>query len=164
MLELLYPSNETVAAVATGSEIGDPLQRRLYDWWIAACAGRAMPPYSAFDPVALPWVLGPISVVSVLDDGDYRYRVDGTRVVDYFGVEMSGKKLSEHPNPTAQKRIGDSFAFVRAAKAPVSVRRDAVYEKRSIRVVLLLLPFAKDSENVSEIISCLATGADVSSV
>lgn len=160
MTDALYPSNETIVAVASGDEIRVPLQRRLYDWWVGACAGRAMPPYSAFDPVALPWALGHISVVSVLDDGDYRFRVDGTRVVDYFGVELSGKKLSEHPSAVARNKIGESFAFVRAAKTPTKVRRDVATDTRLLRIELLLLPYSKDGAAVTEIMSCLAAGVD----
>lgn len=118
-----------------------------------------MPPYSAFDPIEFPWALGYLSIVSVLKDGDYRYRIDGTHVVAYFGIEMGGKLLSDYPFPHRKQRIIESFAMVRKAKAPVKIVRNTFIEGKSLRMHLLLLPFSEDDNDVSEIMSCLAYGA-----
>jgi hypothetical protein len=120
-----------------------------------------MPQYAAFDPIEFPWALGFLSVVSILQDGNYRYRIDGTRVVEFFGVEMGGKLLSDYPFPQRKQRIKESFELVRNAKAPVKIERNVFVEEKSLRMHLLLLPFSNDGKDVSEIMSCLAYGADL---
>lgn len=113
-----------------------------------------MPPFSSFDPVEHREALGYLSVVSVLDDGEYHYRLDGTNVVAYFGVEMTRKNLSDYPFPERRARIRRSFEAVKAAKSPVHISRNIYLENKPLNIQLLLLPFSVDGERVTEIMSC----------
>jgi hypothetical protein len=117
-----------------------------------------MPPYAAFDPVEFRWALGHLSVATELPDGDYLYRVDGTAVVEYFGVEMTGKRLSAYPGDARRRRIRDSFDLVRAARKPVYVRRNTMVDGFVLHMHILLLPFGAPGAAVAEIMSCLAHG------
>lgn len=56
-------------------------------------SGRAL--LDRFDPpLDVPWLLDCIIWVEVLSDGDFLYRVVGTKVREGIGQEVSGKRLS----------------------------------------------------------------------
>lgn len=157
-------TGESAFVVTSAQDIHSPRSRRLFDWWNTTRLHRAMPPYSAFDPVEHRGALGYLSVVSALDDGDYFYRIDGTEVVAYFGVEMSRRKLSDYPFPERRARIAGSFDAVKNARAPIYVQRNIHIENKPLNIRLLLLPFSDDAERVTEIMSCFADGKDTANL
>src|SRR3546814_14193961 len=48
--------------------IGDPLLRRLGDYWLSLRAGRPMPSRRDIDPAAMPWALPYVHLVACLTD------------------------------------------------------------------------------------------------
>src|SRR3546814_4754311 len=48
--------------------IGDPLLRRLGDYWLSLRAGRPMPSRRDIDPAAMPWALPYVYLVDCLTD------------------------------------------------------------------------------------------------
>src|SRR3546814_19869806 len=69
--------------------IGDPLLRRLGDYWLSLRAGRPMPSRRDIDPAAMPWALPYVYLVDCLTDAGpgadggrwrYRYRVAGEAI------------------------------------------------------------------------------------
>jgi hypothetical protein len=72
--------------------------RFLLDYWQAECGEARLPPVAAVDPVRLAPALGRILVVEPVDQGaDFRYRLFGSLIASFAGVEMTGKLLSAHP-------------------------------------------------------------------
>ncbi|MFM7345018.1 MAG: PAS domain-containing protein [Tagaea sp.] len=147
--------------VESANDIASARNRRLFAWWREARGEGELPRFRQFDPVENSCALGHVSVATLLPDGDFRYRVDGSHVVEYFGVEMTGKRLSEYPYPARRAAIQASFETVRAARKPVKIKRDRIVDGRSIRIHLLLLPFADGGPAVTDIMSCLAHGPEI---
>jgi hypothetical protein len=84
-----------------GSEIdpatlANPTLAFLKSYWEGKRNGRAMPSRADIDPIEMREHLGWIILADVLADyEDFRFRLVGTRVTDYFGRDITGKTLSE---------------------------------------------------------------------
>jgi hypothetical protein len=73
-----------------------PEHRQLYDYWIAASAGRRMPDRRDINPVHIPRLLPFLSLVEIGGDtGRYRIRLAGTRLRDIYDCETTGLYLDE---------------------------------------------------------------------
>jgi hypothetical protein len=84
-----------------GSEV-DPTHLRhptlafLRAYWDSKRRGRAMPARADIDPAEMKEHLGWIILADVLPDlADFRYRLIGTRVTQYFRRDVTGKTLTE---------------------------------------------------------------------
>jgi len=73
-----------------------PMVRAIVDYWLRIGPADALPGRQHFDPVDI-WKLIPnVWIVDVFGDPPrFRYRVAGTRVVDYLGREPTGKTMDE---------------------------------------------------------------------
>jgi hypothetical protein len=81
-----------------GAEQLSPRQLRfLFDYWEELRADRAMPLVAEIDPLAMKPALGYIMLVDPEADGDFRYRLYGSRIAAISGFDLTGKRLSEHP-------------------------------------------------------------------
>lgn len=68
----------------------------LRDYWIAKRRGRTMPARADIRPSELKEHLGWVIMVDVLPDArDFRYRLIGTLVTEYFLAESTGKTVTE---------------------------------------------------------------------
>lgn len=84
----------------TPDHIDPPQLRFLADYWDACSQGGALPLSSRIDPLDLVPVLGFVMLLEPVADGaDFRYRVYGTRIVEYSRVEMTGKCVWDIPAP-----------------------------------------------------------------
>jgi hypothetical protein len=100
-----------------------PLQFTL-DHWNRAVDRFGTPTTRMVDPIELVPALGYLLLVDVLDGGiDFNYRLYGSIVSSVSGLDMTGKRLSDHP---ASPHIRDfSLALYRA----VIVRREPVWSQ-----------------------------------
>src|SRR3546814_15192366 len=92
MRSLSTPCRTTESGTVFDADgIGHPGLRRLYDYWSAGRAGRALPPRAIVDPVAMrPW-LGNLSLVEVRHDPlRFRFRLCGSSLVDRTRLDPPG--------------------------------------------------------------------------
>lgn len=119
-----------------------------------------MPPYSAFDPVDVPYALGSLTVVEVLGGPEFRIRLLATNIQGRLASFAPGTNLREFPEPD-RARI-----MVPAHEACVRDRRPTHFDSdvREFNVVrtyrACLWPFMDDQMRVSRIIACRAVLAD----
>lgn len=74
---------------------GDEI-KGLFDYWDAKRGTRGLPLRSDIDPIDMPRpVLAHVMIVRVEADGGYRFRLAGTRMLDIFGKDITGKTLDE---------------------------------------------------------------------
>lgn len=70
--------------------------RTLHGWWMAACRPNGLPDRADFDPAAFKLLLPNLIIVAVEPEPfRIRYRLVGTKVVDYTGFEFTGRYLDE---------------------------------------------------------------------
>lgn len=100
----------------------------LLQQWEARRNGRFCPAWADFPVVDLRHWLGSLNLLDVVDEGaDFRFRVYGTRMAEMMGHELTGKLVSELPEPrlveaslhlyrTVLERRAPQFAFHQAPR------------------------------------------------
>jgi hypothetical protein len=99
--------------------ITSPRIHRLYAYWQQQCGGAPFPRRADIAPDEIRDLLPSIMIVDVESNPlRFRYRLVGTRVVEYNGVEFTGRYLGEIGWPEEQD-LFDSYAEVVNARRPV---------------------------------------------
>jgi hypothetical protein len=130
--------------------------RRFYEYWAGKCRDGKLPGRADIDPVDFAWALGYVTLVDRLSDGDFRVRLDASMAADFFGVDLTGKRLSEFTERGLTVLMSKTMLHLVATRAPLRVDRDVEFDHRRWRYESLVLPFAADGENVDMIASVLA--------
>lgn len=102
-----------------------PPLRFLLAHWHRLAADGAPPPARRIDPTALRPAFGYMTVLEPIDGGrDFRYRLHGGALARMIGIDMTGRRLSEHPNHVhAAEFVIALFRAVRRRRRPLfSVR------------------------------------------
>lgn len=138
-------------------QLDDDKLQALYRHWQDLRGDRRVPPYSAFDPVAIPQVLANILVsdVVVTDDGRrrYRYRLCGTEVEENFGCPMGGKFIDELMEGDYRDYISGLYDRVVEGITPVFSQSSYGDFDRSLHTKRLMLPMSSDGETVDIVLS-----------
>lgn len=72
-----------------------PILVALATYWSAKRSSRAMPDRADIDPLDMPrGILPHIGLIDCLPDGDFSYRLVGTELVERFGVNLTGRRIS----------------------------------------------------------------------
>jgi len=133
--------------------ISSPELHRLYDYWLARHHGDLLPGRKDIDPQELRFVLGNLILVDVLRDPlRFRYRLMGSNLTRPAGMELTGKFLDEHPDPTFRRIAIGHYTDVAQTARPCATRYDMVMDNRRRRYDLLLLPLAADGATVDMIL------------
>jgi hypothetical protein len=101
-----------------------PVLAFLKKYWDAKRGARAMPARADIDPADMKEHLGWIMLMDALPDFvDFRYRIIGTRVTQYFIAESTGKTVTEVFAPYGEAAVKGVLAVYRkAAREKVIVR------------------------------------------
>ncbi|MBL8836919.1 MAG: PAS domain-containing protein [Alphaproteobacteria bacterium] len=129
--------------------------KSLLDLWEAKRAGRALPARADFamDDL-LPW-LGHLMLLDVLEGGDdFRFVLYGTALVEIFGFDLTGKRVSE-----AIPQIGPSpleeYRRVCATRAPDYVARRSPADREYVSITKIALPLSSDGRTIDKILGAI---------
>lgn len=79
----------------------------LHDFWSSECGGGVPIPRDLIDPVRLPAKILPrFAIIDILREPvDFRYRLLGTQLTQFFGRDSTGKHFSEidYPQPQGER-------------------------------------------------------------
>ena len=89
----------------------------LFAYWDGKRGSRAMPRRSDIDPVEMRQWLGNLLLIDVTVEGKFVYRLYGTRFVDNFGRDMTGRSVDDLP-PEQQGRVRGDYEAVCATRLP----------------------------------------------
>lgn len=123
-----------------------PLRFLATHWQMIARDGP-LPHLREIDPFKLRPALGYLMVLDPVEDGrDFRYRLYGSILARVSGLEMTGRKASEHPASAyvAEFSIAINRAALRA-RVPIYTTRRPVGAELAMRWHRLALPFVDDS-------------------
>lgn len=137
-------------SISTPADIASSRLRYLYEYWTAACAGRAFPLRSAIAPTELPPDLLPqMFIADVLHDPlDFRFRLAGTQVVENAGLELTGHLLSELPLAGLEPIITEYETTV-ARSEPRYSTHDYTSANGYVRTVeRLILPLSRSGDTL----------------
>ncbi len=126
--------------------------KEMFAYYLSLRDGDSpLPTRASFSPAALPRHLPNIFLVEleIQDSGevDYRYRVFGTGLAILFGVEMTGKLVSEFPGVNRAKRSARILDRVADLKRPVRTAGNFVSRNgMPIFGESIVMPFGEDGE------------------
>jgi hypothetical protein len=129
----------------------------LRDYWESKRASRAMPSRGDIAPAQLKEHLGWVMILEVLPgERDFRYRLIGTLVTQYFSNDATGKTVMEafadSGEPTA-KLINSVFRKVTRDKIVMRTVGGANWLEDGMEAFeAIYLPLSEDGANVSHIL------------
>ena len=145
---------------ATAETVQRPRLRRLLDYWHDKRADRRLPARADLDPMQFTWLLGNISLAEVVPDAApdavpgalrYRFRLVGTRAVERFGYDPTGRWLDDLPEPTYRRHVQAAYDEVVRRRVPLVERLDMLIDNRTHDYEILRLPLGADGETVDMI-------------
>jgi hypothetical protein len=142
---------------ATLNEVESPTLRRFFQYYLDKRGDRPFPARSDLDPLDFPYALGDITLVDVhYDPLNFSFRLDGSRHVERFGFDLTGRSLDEFPYPEMRKAIFDSYHDIVEHREPRRYFRDLESGGRWFRYETLLLPLSKDGKRIDMIVSAIS--------
>ena len=138
------------------SEVTSPRIHRLHAYWQHQRdkRGGQLPRRGDIAPDQIRDLLPNIMIVDVeRDPMRFRYRLVGTRVVEYNGVEFTGRYLGEIGWPEEQDLV-DGYAFVANSRRPFFGLLAWELVTRAVgRCEFVRLPLSEDGALVSQILA-----------
>ena len=123
--------------------------RRLVAHWLWMRGQRRMPARADFDPLAVRYALGYLSLIEVHRDPlRFYFRLDGTKQVELFGVDCTQRYLDEAMPADHVALATTSFSDVVQRREPRYFRRQIAFHERLIEYEAVILPFSNDGERV----------------
>ena len=120
----------SVVTGAAAMDIVDARLKALYAYWNGKRAGRPFPSRRDIDPLEMGAWLGNLLLIACEPGVRYRYVVYGTKLVEAFGLDLTGRSIDTLP--TSQFRlIAEEYDTVRMSGI-ADVRR---YTARFDRIV-----------------------------
>jgi hypothetical protein len=100
--------------VLTLAEIPSSVIHRLHDYWLSKAGAEGGIPWRRdIDPVEIAEILPHIAIVEAVD-GRWRYRLIGTRIVEFVGRDSTGRYFDElefeRTEPYWQRRYAKVFS------------------------------------------------------
>jgi hypothetical protein len=138
-------------------QLESPILRRFFQYYQEKSGSRPMPARGDLDPCDFAYALGDITLVDVAYDPlRFRFRLDGSRHVDRFGFDLTGRWLDDFPYPEMRQAIFDSYREVVEAAVPRRYYRDLQSEGRWFRYETMILPLSEDGNTVNMLISAIS--------
>jgi hypothetical protein len=128
--------------------------RSLLTYWRTLSGDQPMPRQDKIDPLEMRDALGFLFLLDVLDGGaDFRYRVYGSKIVDRYGVDMTGKLLSAlKVDPIFVDFFFAGYRAVIARQTPLLTHHIHSPYVAVIDTVRLILPLANEQGEVGRIL------------
>jgi hypothetical protein len=146
--------------VESADDLASKRLKRLFAYWDGLRGTRFAPARSDLNPAEMKDQLGWVWLMDVIDGGtDFRFRMGGDRVVQFFGERLSGNTLRAvlPRSPAFFGRFLDLVTETTAARKPVAGGpAQTAYEPRAfLEVEVLLLPLSDDGAAVTGIMGCI---------
>jgi len=127
--------------------------RKLADYWAKLCGDLLFPPRHALDPADIKVLLPHIVLIEVyLDPLRIRYRLAGTKFVEAFGIETSGRWLHEvYDDQYELDQTLGNFQRLLDTRAPVYGRTENTFLPiGSSEFVWAIFPLSDDGVTVTQ--------------
>lgn len=121
--------------------------RRLHDllaYWERLRPADGLPRLSDIDPVAMGDSVGYVMLLEAVPEGDFRYRLYGSRIAERSGFDMTGKRTSEilPSNPAIPLFFGAVYRAASVRRVPVHTRHVPPSQIQVVDWRRLILPLA----------------------
>lgn len=126
-----------------------PLLQDLHDYWTARVSRQHLPSRRQLDPIDIPHLLSSVALVDVEQSPRrFRYRLVGTRLVEWFRRDFTGRYLGETGNlGQDEDLLRRCYSSVVESRAPlVDVNCTPHPDRPYLRYERLILPL-EDHDN-----------------
>ena len=138
--------------------IQSPLLRRFHDYWAEKRGSRRFPSRADIDPIEFSFALGHVSLIDVLYEPlRFRYRLVASHITDHLGYEMTGRFVSEVPEPRMRTYTVIRYTNAVMAGAAVHEAGDVLADGRYWRHETLFLPLSADDVIINMLAVCRVT-------
>jgi len=140
-------------------ELDDDRLRRLYAYWLEKSDGRQFPAKAEIDPVEFAYALGYVTLVDVeLAPRRYRFRLDGSRLVELSGTDYTGRYLDELPGAEYIAFIKETYDRVVDGGAPFCYRKAGLLDQQHFSEETLILPLGDHPPTVDRLMVAVIPG------
>jgi hypothetical protein len=137
----------------------DDRLRRLFAYWMEKRSGRLFPSRAEVDPVDFRYVLGYVTLVEVESNPPrYRFRLDGSILVDLSGTDYTGRYLDELPGAEYVTFIKDSYDRVVESGKPYCYRKRGLFDQQYFSEETLILPLGSRPPTVEMLMVAVIPG------
>ena len=135
-----------------GRDLPGRILPRLLRQWQELRGAAEMPRATAIDPVAFSYALGHLLLLETLAGGaDFRYRVYGTVLVERYGKDLTGTRVSDHPGRFRDLFLA-GYRAVHEAHIPLFVEFVPPPAVSIGSLSRLILPFADEHGAVTRLL------------
>jgi hypothetical protein len=139
------------------SALGSQVLVDVYSYWSEKRGDRPYLLWPEVDPVEMPRrALPHLIVAEKLPDGDFFYRLTGTRVDDLIGVVTQGKRLSQLPLDRCEELRGDFQSVIENAEPQVFRFPISTAANRYRETTRVVLPVASTAGRVDMILGAVS--------
>jgi hypothetical protein len=134
----------------------DPIVARIFAYWQSKRRGDAVPRRADIDPTELRGLVNHVMLYDVVEPGRlFRIRLVGQAIVDFVGVNNTGKWVHETLPPGASERMVEILTSVVVNRAPRCRAGFAYWHlaKAYRHYEACFLPLLGDGESVDKILS-----------
>lgn len=144
----------TLVPLDDPAEIGDARLRGLFEYWRGKCHGRTMPARRDIDPIEMKRWLGNLMLVEYPEDPtQYRVRLDGTNIVQFYGASREGKGIEAMTSEEERRVVLPQYMLVLERKQPAYYESEFETSEGILTFQRkLLLPLSDDGERVNMIL------------
>lgn len=135
--------------------LDDARQRRFHRHWIEKRGGSALPSPDDFDPLDISWALGWVSILDI-EGETFRWRLDGSRLAEFFRVDMTGLTLEDYPDAAAIPAMRETLRAASEARAPAYAKRRYIDTRGAWAYRTLILPAGRDRATPDTLYQILA--------
>ena len=111
------PTMSAGSSDALGQDIAHPRLKSLYSYWRDRRGDHPFPSRRDIDPIEMKEWLGNLLLIACEPGPRYRYLVYGTRFVEAFGADLTGRSIDELP-AEPQRLLTEEYDTVRMSGIP----------------------------------------------
>jgi hypothetical protein len=133
-------------------DIAHPRLRGLFAFWQTKRGARPMPQRAAIDAVELWAWLGNLMLIESTAGAEFRYRVYGTGLAEYYGRDLTGKTTAEL-RPEVRALVLAEYCEVCRTRQPLLVTHTRRVRDQQTAVEKLILPFSDRGDGVERLLA-----------
>jgi hypothetical protein len=139
--------------------IDDDRLRRLFVYWLDKRGERLFPTRTEIDPIEFPFVLGYVTLVDVeREPRRYRFRLDGSILVELSGTDYTGHYLDELPGAEYVAYVKETYDRVVDGGAPFRYRKNGLFDQQQFSEETLILPLGDNPPVVDRLVVAVIPG------
>lgn len=129
-------------------------QRQIYDYWLSCAHMRPMPSRGDIDPCSMRNHLPQISLIDISDGlKGATFRLAGSKLRDVYGLEVTGKRLSDLEWGEKREYWQDIYQNVVDKRCPQMGSVSGPLQRREhVKLYWLRLPLSDDGVRVNKIL------------